>query len=71
MSYISDAHSVSRWDEESNEETYMGFRMSEATTGMAHEVVEQVKHGTLRQYEHVRTVNEDNFMKGEYCSSSI
>lgn len=42
--------------------------MSEAAVGVDHGVVEWVKNGTLRWYEHVMGVNEDNFVKKVYES---
>ncbi len=43
MSYMQGACGVSKWDEESYEDTYWRFGMSEASLGMDCEVVEWVK----------------------------
>ncbi len=48
MSYMLGACSVSRWDRESNEDTYGRFGMSEAAVGMDCGVVEWVKRSALR-----------------------
>ncbi len=50
MSYMRGACGLSRWDRESNEDTYGRFGMSETATGMDCRVVEWVKRSTLRWY---------------------
>ncbi len=49
---------VSKWDRESNEETYRRFGMNETAVGMDCGVVEWVKRSTLRWYGHVMRMNE-------------
>ncbi len=46
MSYMRGACGVSRWDRESNEDTYGKFGMSESAVGMDCGVVEWVKRST-------------------------
>ncbi len=48
MSYLWDASGVSRWDRESNEDTYGRFGMSAAAAGVECGVVEWVKQRMLR-----------------------
>ncbi len=48
MSYLRSACGVSRWDRESNEDTYRRCGMSETAVGVDCGVVEWVKRSTLR-----------------------
>ncbi len=68
MSYMRVACGVSRWDRESNEDTYGRFGMSETAVGMNCGVVEWVKRSTLRWYRHVMRMNECDFTKTVYES---
>ncbi len=53
MSYLWGVSGVSRWDRESNEDTYGRFGMSEAAVGVEYRVVEWVKRSTLRWYQSI------------------
>ncbi len=66
ISYLRGAPGVSRWDRESNEDTYGKFGMSEATAGVDCGVVEWVKRSTLRWYGHVMRMDECDFTKRVY-----
>ncbi len=55
--YLQGASGVSRWDRESNEDTYEKFGMSGAAVGMGCGVVEWVKQSTLRWCGHVMRMN--------------
>ncbi len=69
MSYLWGASGVSRWDRESNEDTYWRFGMSEAAVGVDCGVVEWVKRSTLRWYGHKMKMNECDFTKSIYEST--
>ncbi len=69
MSYIWGASGVSRWDIESNEDTYGRFGMSEAAAGVECGVVEWVKRNTLRWYGLVMRMSECDFTKRVYEST--
>ncbi len=69
MSYLQGACGVSRWDRESNEDTYGRFGMSETAVGMDYGVIEWVKRSTLRWYGHVMRMNECDFTKRVYEST--
>ena len=70
MSYLWGACGVSRWDRESNEETYGRSGMRETAVGMDCGVVEWVKRSTLRWYGHVMRMNEGDFTKRGYESTT-
>ncbi len=69
MSYMQGACGMSRWDRESNEDTYGRFGMSESVVGMDFGVVEWVKRSTLIWYGHVMRMNECDFTKRVYEST--
>ncbi len=66
MSYMRGACNVSRWDRESNEDTYGRFGMSESGVGLDCRVVEWVKRSMLRWCRHVMRMNECDFSKREH-----
>ncbi len=68
MSYLRGACGVSRWDRESNEDTYRSFGMSKTAVGRNCGVVEWVKRSTLRWYGHV-IMNGCDFTKRVYEST--
>ncbi len=70
MSYMRGACGVSRWDSKSNEDTYGKFGMSKSAVGMDCGVVEWVKQSTLRWYGHVMRMNECDFTKKIYESTT-
>ncbi len=57
MSYLRGASGVSRWNRESNEDTYERFGMNKAAAGVECGVIEWVKRSTLRWYGHVMRMN--------------
>ncbi len=69
MIYLRGACGVSRWDRESNGETYGRFGMSITAVGMDCGVVEWVKRSTLRWYRHMMRMNECDFAKRVYKST--
>ncbi len=69
ISYMRGSCGVSRWDRESNEDTYGRFGMSESAVEMDCGVVEWVKRSTLRWYGHVMRMNECDFTKRVYEST--
>ncbi len=70
MSYLRGACGMSRWDGESNEDMYGRFGMSESAVGMDSGVVESVKQSTLRWYRLVMRMNECDFTKRVYESTT-
>ncbi len=61
---------VSRWDRESNENMYRRFGMSETAVGMDCVLVERVQRSTPRWYGHVTRMNECDFTKRVYESTT-
>ncbi len=69
MSYMRGACGVSRWDRESNEDTYGRLGVSETAVGLDCGVVGWGKRSKLRWYGHVMRMNECNFIKMVYDST--
>ncbi len=69
MSYLRSACGIRRMDGESNESVYNRFGMSSKGEGMKCEVVEGVKHNTLRWFGHMERMAENLMTKRVYTRS--
>ncbi len=69
MSYMRGACGVSRWDGLSNESVYERCGMRRRGIGVECDVVEWMKRSTLRWFDHIERMENEEFVKKVYLSS--